>query len=297
MAAILDHDGDVVWWFEQVAGLEEGQIMRALLSRDRRSVYFLSMYDHIVRADIDGSSFETFNVPGAHHDMVELDDGTLAVLAQEAITVGATDDVLADTIELLHPDGTLERFWSSWDEFEPDLTTPDGGTFGYLHLNAIDFVPEQDALYVSSLHLQTILQIDRSAREVHYQIGGAASGVALADGESLFDLQHQFQVLPDGILVFVNGDLDEAMTSSAVEYQLDRVSGSAVESWGYTADPAFFSPVQGDVQRLDDGSTVVVWSPQGRVDRVDDRGELLWSASMPLGYAMGYGSWLPEVVD
>jgi hypothetical protein len=51
-----------------------------------------------------------------------------------------------------------------------------------------------------------------------------------------------------------------------------------------------FSPVLGDVQRLENGDTMVVASLAGQIERVSPTGESLWRANTGAGTVFTFGA-------
>jgi hypothetical protein len=100
----------------------------------------------------------------------------------------------------------------------------------------------------------------------------------------VFRHEHQFEYWPGHILVFDNDGA--GFTSRVLEYAFDPKEPTAKLIWEYDTH---FSPVLGDVQRLDTGETMVVESLAGQIDRVNADGESTWSASTPAGTVFGFG--------
>jgi len=296
-AVILDGEGDVVWWHprEDIQGV----ISRATLSQDERSVIYLlepiqddltDMPSEVVRVRLDGSDMERHVVRGAHHDMGELPDGTVATLVFEKVQSDLGTHIV-DRIDELSPDGEMTTLWSSadWVEFDPDIVAEVGGdAMGYTHANAIDYVEELDAYLVGLRNLDTLLAIDRASGDVLFEIGGPDSDYVNTDtGARLFEGQHQFHLEDDTLLVFDNGPVAE-YESRAVEYRLDDDRGTAEPVFVHQPDPPLFCTVLGDVDRLPDGNTLVTWSSAGQLDELSSDGELLWRLQLAYGAVLGY---------
>ena len=74
--------------------------------------------------------------------------------------------------------------------------------------------------------------------------------------------------------------------SLAIEIQLDLSSWTATRVWTY--DGGISSMVMGDVQRLDNGNTLVTYSQAGVIHEVNASGQRLRELSWSLGGAVGY---------
>lgn len=301
-AVVMDTRGNYVWWYESPV---EGQfITRAHLSRAGDSVILLAWdsapdapensVPRILEVGFDGHPIREVPVPGAHHDFVELPDGTLAVLVEDVRTVGA-HEVIGDSIIEIAPDGTETEAWSSWDQL--DFALPPGypePTFDWTHANAIDHDGDRDVYHVSLYRMASIVEVDRASGELNWTLGGPQSDfLSPTQGSFLFDGNHQFQMLGDRILAFENGtELTEH--SRAVELQLDADLGTAHEVWSYASNPPLLSFTLGDVSRMDGGHTLITWATCGRIDRVTPEGEVAWSVSGALGGGFGYTTWFAD---
>jgi len=302
-AVVLDGDGDYVWWTLPDAG--QDKVSRCVPGRDGQSLLFwyINLQDGpggpqgdgnvLTRMAFDGTELSVATMEKGHHDFVELPDGTLAYL--DYVSQDTEDgEKIADRIVELAPDGTTTTVWSVWDSFEYD---PDGQQIpgaGWSHGNALDYVEQEDAYYVSFLGFSSIVKIDRGSGTVEWILGGNDSDFD-QDGETiLFIHQHQFQRVGDSIVVFDNGNPNNN-ASRAVEYTLDLGAGTAEETWSYAPDPDLYSFSLGDVSRLDGGNTLVTFSTAGQVQEVTPEGEVVWELSMGLGGAVGYVTYAAEL--
>ncbi len=303
-AVIIDGDGDYVWWTLPDAG--EDKVSRVVPSVDGESLLFwfvnlqdgpggpLGVGNELVRMAFDGTVLGVENIEAGHHDFAELPDGTIAFLDYDARDT-EDGEKIADEIVELATDGTRTTVWSVWDTFEYDPDAPQIPGAGWSHGNALDYVVDEDAYYVSFLGFNTIGKIDRATGTPDWFLGGTNSDFTDGDGETLFFIhQHQFQRLSDSILIFDNGS-PEANASRAVEYTLDVDAGEVGLAWSYEPDPDVYSFSLGDVSRLEGGNTLVTFSTAGQVQEVTPAGEVVWELSMGLGGALGYVTWVESL--
>ena len=104
-------------------------------------------------------------------------------------------------------------------------------------------------------------------------------------------INHGLDILGlDRLLIFNNGGpgAGQGSSSLAIEFQLDLNSMMATQVWEYGASAGISNQVMGDVQRLDNGNTLVTYSIQGVVHEVDQNGSLLQELSWGSGAAIGY---------
>ncbi len=294
MVVILDADGDYVWWYEPDV---PHQISRAWLTRDGRSMIFLhyipaddGALDHyLFTVPLAGGEMERISVPLAHHDFVELPGGTLTSLVRDERLV---DDevVVGDGLFEIAPDGAAEMVWSVWDHIEYDPEdVPEAGT-EWTHVNAVDYDPGEDAYYVSIRNFDTIWKIDRASGDPVWKLGGEDSDFTFGPDDTLFQRQHQFQLLDDGIIVFDNTTtIDDG--SRVVQYALDEGAGEASQVWEYSLDPPVYCYTFGDVTRLDSGNTLVTWSTAGQIEEVTPDQEVVWRVNTALGGGFSYMNW------
>jgi len=304
-AVILDTDGEVTWRHDSELALavkNTTALVSGALSFDRRSMLFedvLGEDDEFVltRVDVVDQSTEVVTDTTAfHHDFTELPDGTVALMDGQALDVEGLE-VWGDRIVEVAPDGTQEEIWSIWDDVECDLDVfpwVEQMEFAdFTHFNAIDYEPDEDAYYVSSFTLDALFKVDRSSGELLWQLGGALGDFEAVGDTKPFDGQHQFDVIPGGIVIMDDGVPGGKEWARVVEYSLDLDAGTYRQEWEYIADPPLTNYILGDVTRLESGNTLVTWSEHGQIDLVDPDGTLLWRLNLPLGSAIGYLNWYP----
>jgi hypothetical protein len=297
-AVMLDEDGDYVWWYV-LEGVDS--VGRARLSHDGRSVLMLDINlqgdvpGSLYRVGLDGEGLEVVPTMDAHHDFVELPDGTITYLSYDPRQIDGVE-VPGDRVVELAPDGSSRVLWDAWEE--PDLEYAASDAYMgrmWPHANAIDWVPDQDAYQFSMLSLDAIWQLDRASGAVDWRLGGELSDFTLVDeGTDFFEHQHQFQWLDGSMLVFVNGPMQMGV-SRVVEYAISHQTGGAFEAWEHESERGLSSMVLGDVHRFDSGNTLITWSYAGVIEEVDSQGEPWWTLSASAGGAFGYTTWLLEL--
>jgi len=301
-AVILDADGDYVWAHQPLVDWDTLFIPRSHLSHVGDWVVYHAAATALVggddgvdrllvRVSLDGMEEQTIEVENAHHDFVELGDGSFAVLVRDRRMVEG-ELIEGDQIVRFDDDGGSETLWTVWDyaEFDPEVEYEDDGE-GWSHANALQYDKDDDAFYVSLANFGSIVKIDHASGEVLWTLGGDASDFATTDGDTdLFQRQHQFKLDGDRIVVFDNGPID-GLVSRAVEYELDHDAGVAELVWEYTDDPACYTAALGDVFRLPAGDTLVTFSSQGQIDQVQPAGDLVWRLRSSMGAGIGYTDW------
>lgn len=281
---VLDPQGRVVWMYNDT---RPGQVFRAKLSLDGSGLVYSSTLEQglpsedsvIVRVSWEGEETAVWNVPELSHDFVELPDGTLVTVASDW-----RGEVEGNKLVSIAADGTTTDLWSAWDCIDPetnpsrDPTRPD-----WTHSNALDYDLESDAFLIGFRNLNTILHVDRATGACDWGLGGSGGDVEITG--SKFIHQHQFHKLDGKMLVFDN---DGAFGSSRVlEYDFDEAAGTAVVIDEFRADPPLYSFILGDVHRLPDGDTQIIWATEGTIDRLQPDGTRHWRATFP-GFVLGF---------
>ena len=99
--------------------------------------------------------------------------------------------------------------------------------------------------------------------------------------------QTGIQPLARDRILFFNNEAPGGTASAVIDVELDLDERTAEPLWTY-ADPGRKNDVMGDVQRLDNGNTIVGYSTRGIVQEVSPAGEVLQQLEWPTGYAFGY---------
>jgi hypothetical protein len=270
-AFILDADGDYVWWYG------EGEMGRVALSRDRKFVWFAGINvagknPSMKRVSVDGLVEDDFSAEFGqiHHDFTVLPDETIAFLEH---------DGLLDRVMERSPDGSVHEVVS--------LSAALGGV-DRNHGNSLHYSEPEDVYTVSDLFQNAFVKVRRTG-EVVWILGGANSSFS---GDVGWYHQHGHQLLdPNHLLFFANGDAGEA--SRAIELELDLSMLIATRTWQY--ETGVHSLLYGDVQRLENGNTLVTFSPSGLVHEVAPEGTLVNELRWGLGGAVGYASLVPSL--
>ena len=146
---ILDADGDYVWWHKTDIQF----CSRAMMTSDGKSVVIgtnksaeIEQAGRLEIVSFDGYEVRTVEMPEIHHDITMLPDGTIAYIEFEHRGKATCDRIME-----LSPDGTVKEVYSLWTDFEHRAKA-----WEFCHTNAIDYVIEEDAYYVSVLKFDAI---------------------------------------------------------------------------------------------------------------------------------------------
>ncbi len=299
-AVIVDADGDYVWW--HTMEVAELSLARTVPSRDLQRMLYMSLLEagdedyehHLFRMPLDGDGEASMAIAQAHHDFVELPDGTVTVIAHDQRVVGE-ELVVGDRLVEYRPDGSEVEVWSIWDHLEyEEPVNQDVGT-SWSHSNALDYSAADDSYTLGVRNFDMLLTIDRATGEVIETLGGDDSDYILVGADARwFDKAHQFDRDGDEILVFSNGH-DVETGSQVLGYHLDPEAGEATMLWEYRAAFPLYCYTYGDVNRLPSGNVLVTWSTAGQMEEVSGSGEVLWQLKANLGAGFGYTTWMESL--
>jgi hypothetical protein len=269
-AYIIDADGDFVWW-HVVPGFVD--LSRAKQSYDSQymwigTVNVMSNTQKMLRVKMDGSEVEdlTQQFGNTHHDFAVHPDGTVAYLAY-----GTT----CDDIKERAPDGTTTTL--------VDSTSVLGASA--CHCNAIQYDRNDDTIVFSELETSSIAKIARGTGEVQWVFSSENVSKATITGVSWTN-EHNFHIIDPEHLLFFNNGTGPNSTAIEVQLSLGDGGGTANQIWSYPSDITV--QYMGDVQRLDNGNTLVTYSSAGEVREVNAGGELLQSIRVGSGTLIGF---------
>jgi len=271
---ILDADGDYVWWG---VGSEFG---RAEMTFDGHAMWFTRVNvgggsGYVGRLSMDGLVSESFPEFGdAHHDLTVLPDETVGFIQHDA-------DDRCDTIMERAPDGSVRKIVNVHDAHG-------GGT--QCHTNSIHYHPSDDTYTFSDLFQNAYVKVKRDG-EVVWILGGTTSDFG-GDGAT-WTRQHGHDLIaPDRLLFFNNQAV--ASPAVAVELSLDFETMTAMPVWSFQ-QPDLGSAIYGDVQRLENGNTLVTYSTMGVWLELDAQGQTVQRLEFPKGRGVGYSMQRPSL--
>jgi arylsulfate sulfotransferase len=239
-------------------------------------------------------------VPGFHHEAIQLENGHTLVLAglermYPAGTQGSKGpvDVLGDLVLDLDEDFQVVSVWNSFDHMDIKRASlgdekckggagGDGCTpvflaskaNGWLHTNAVDYIPGSGDLILSMPEQDWVLKIDwkdgKGTGKILWRLGDGGDFVAKsAEADPWFSYQHDSRFLPGStnkILLFDDGhrrkkknpaannrgqvwELDESARTAKLVYNADLGgyavavgSAQALENGGFTFEAGFINP-------------------------------------------------------
>ncbi|HTX00546.1 MAG TPA: arylsulfotransferase family protein, partial [Acidimicrobiales bacterium] len=198
------------------------------------------------------------------HEFILTPEGTALHTAYEAgvpdgrggtVIVGHAQEVDVATNELLFD-------WPCYPAVSRAMSYV-GREADYFHINSIDVWPGTDRnLLISSRNTCAVYLVDRSTKEVIWQLGGKQSDFAMQHG-TRFWYQHDARALPDGSGVSLFDDASQPCPetdASGKVLTLDQQARTAVLRHRYQhTDGELDTPSQGNCQLLPNACHLVGW--------------------------------------
>jgi hypothetical protein len=188
----------------------------------------------------------------------------------------------------------------------------------WLHTNAVDYLPEQDLIVLSTPRLSELWVIDHgttTAKAAGSSGGRRGHGGDLlwrwgnprvwgqgGEGDQMLFAQHDARWLPSAggelrLLVFNNGgerpggesysSVDELVLPFDAQRGFlrdeGRPFGPDAPAWSYSDKPRFSSGFISGAQRLPNGNTLICEGAKGRIFEVTADGHVVWDFWSPLG--------------
>jgi hypothetical protein len=288
-AAILDEEARVVW--AQAPQQPEGRILRMRSAVDggviwaeghrQREVEFGT----IGRQDWTEADPEYTRAPFVHHELIERDGGYLFLAHELDVLEGhptTGDDVVAQDVVAWVPRGATSEvltdvrfrvadhldFSAPCSHVLHDQWVPDA--WDWTHVNSM--VEDGDDLWLMVRYHDQVWRLDGDFALVE-RIGGV-DGDPLAPGELPLSHSHISHVRDGRLVVVDNRNHDGPARALA----LSRGAEGWQSDWQIPGTAPLIA--LGDAQLLDDGSVVVAWGTEGRIDAYDADG--VWEGSLTL---------------
>lgn len=317
--AIVDRDGDYVWYVEADDGLN---IPSAHPSPDGTAIVYtqndrmqVSDFGGIVRMTMDGDKVVTF-APGGHHDAIQLNNGDIAFLNVETDTwdvdnrgdaLVAFDNVYEAPLGAEEGDPDYTRVWSlserlsdypyePWhvcSHFDAEAYHMEG-TKDWSHSNSIMTTGDDDYIYFVSKNLDAMFKVERETNREVWQLGGRDSDFtfsnfsgAFEDSPDVWSHGHMSHLWDGGFCMFDNGyhhDTDATgegiQHSRAIEYSFDESTRKVTKTWDWWVPDNYFNPELGDCRRLGNENHLVSVMVAGYAVELSPENDVIWKLAI-----------------
>ena len=271
-AIIVDSDGDIVWWY-QPSGQRDATGARPS---------FDGKYMWINNANVpgpDGATMHRVSMDGSMDENLSTQFARMnhgvTVLPDESVVFYAYGSGNCDDVKERSPSGQVRTVANAQTAH---------GASGPCHINHIEYSAEDDTILFSDLDNDNYTKIRRTNGQTVWVLGGETSDFT---GMAMWDNQHGLDVLGLNRFVFFNNG-GTGGGSVAIEILLDLGAMTATQPWTYRANPNVANQIMGDVQRMENGNTVVAYSTRYELHEVNATGQLVQRMTWGQGNSFGY---------
>lgn len=262
--AIIDSDGETVWWFPM-----NEFCSRAHMDWDGRYMWMMKLNAAAAGAADDGSvkrvrmdGDELEEMAGdeyAHHDFAVAPGGVTAFL---------WGDPNADNSASFLVERSADGVYTTLARIDGDTLLAGSGEY---HANAIRYWAAEDAYTVSDLNQSSIAKFNRQG-ECIWQVGPGCAPSAQCIDATLTGV-HGHQLLPNGNLLYFQVDGGGPAWVHELRFVASGDTFVTEEVWSYSATLEYATFSLGDVQRLSNGNTLITYSERGIIVELapDDR--------------------------
>lgn len=265
-------------------------------------VYFDNLYMKYYALDTNYFIVDSFYTGNGYttdqHELEYLDNGNYYMMSYDPVIVNMSQIVSGGDSNALVTGLIIQEIdvnrnvifqWRSWDYIPiTDCSNQNllNDTIDYIHGNAIEFDTDGNIM-ISSRHLDEITKINRTTGAIIWRLGGKNNQFTFINDTNKFNHQHDIRRLKNGhITLFDNGNAHNPPFSRAVEYEMNEQSKTVKLVWQYRGNPEIFGPFMGNVQRLDNGNSIIGWGgtmdePVTTFTEVSPNGEKLLEMKLP----------------
>lgn len=169
----------------------------------------------------------------------------------------------------------------SYQPLPPSAATP----WDYFHHNSVSLDSDGNLL-VSARHTSAVYKIDRRTGHVIWRLGGKKSDFELGAG-ARFSFQHDVREAGIDTVRFLDNESNgkPVLPASRIVWIRRHPSAKTATLLRSVQHPDGLSVAsQGNAQALEHGHLFVGWGQVGRFSEFDEKGSLLFDASVPHGY-------------
>lgn len=210
------------------------------------------------------------------HDFQILPDGHFLMLGTETTTMdlssynmfnhngspgSSSATVKCGVVQELDASKNVVFEWHAKDYFNFDdvdstfLSSPTN--VDWTHFNALTEDTDGNIL-LSVRHFDEITKINRTDSSIIWRLGGKHNQFTFANDLQKFHGQHNISRIANGdITMLDNGSLNPLHPVQAKEYRLNLNTMTATLVWSYLESPDTYSQSTGNVQRLNNGNTLI----------------------------------------
>ncbi|NQT24800.1 aryl-sulfate sulfotransferase [candidate division KSB1 bacterium] len=222
---------------------------------------------------------DTFYVPAGYHFQVNMHElqvlpndhylligDNFSIENMSGVVLGGhpAAQVICNHIIEMDADDNPIFIWNAREHFNI-LDAPHvnlvGNVIDFIHVNAIE-IDLDGHILISCRHLETVIKINRQTGAIIWQLGGANDDFTWTNDTNRISYQHDIRVLPNGnYTLFDNGNYHSPPFSRALELSVNTQNWTVTKVWAYRNPSGMLSQIMGNVQRLNNGNTLINWGP------------------------------------
>lgn len=288
---IVDHEGQVVWFWRAGGGFVNGAVRRAngnfVFLDEPRGIYEVapdgSIVNHLPQTQQE-NPYGTI-----HHDVITTPRNTLYFLARETRPVNGTTVVGEAIWEWSPEQRSVVKLWSAFDFLNwPAERAPASLPNNWLHANSLQIGP-RGSLIVSFRNLDQVISIAPDFKSLDWRLSGPGGNITMSDADRFYGQHSPVEVAANRVIIFDNGfgrpGGDEF--SRVLELQIDPATRRATKVWEFRPNPVIKAMRVGSVRRYPNGNTVAAFGwGQGfpmAVYEVTADGRIVWQLKMESG--------------
>lgn len=296
-ALALDANGDIRWYFSEKE--VNGCVMLAHMKNGNflvgTGVKIPDAYNNLYafyELTPTGQFVRSYPLYGAHHDIRELPNGNLLVMASKEGRESQNDYI----VELDRETGEFVRDWD-FMEIIPmtayDTQPPyKGGLSNWMHNNALWYDEESGDMIVSGRHQNMIMRFDPETKEIKWILSATVGELnenlrpylltPIGDDFEYPTSQHAATLAADGdLMCFDNRNFDiqdeegnleqDKMYSRAVKYHIDEENMTVEQVWEYGKERGneIYSSFSSDVDCLGENHYLIDFGGIYQLDNGD----------------------------
>lgn len=329
----VDSNGEIRWYstlYTQhvVESWSQGHLM-ILTKKDNSK----ELYNSLLETDALGRVYQEYQFTPKnkrtliHHDIVELPNHNILATVSDGSVYG--EDTIA---EISHQTGKIVNLIdmkrllpkSVWYKYKADKGAASDGSASpghdWLHMNSIEYLPEENSLLVSNRNQDLIFKLDYRTKEFKWLYSGKKKSawpkkyhkylLTPEKGTKHTGGQHALTQLPndtgdpnkENILLYDNNiavtngpKKTSGKYSQGTQYQIDQKNKTIKQTWSYGKQlgKQNFTPVIGNAQRLDNGNTLLTFGfknggKESNIIEVKPDGTQVFNFSFKHGGKKGY---------
>ncbi len=304
---IYDRQGRAIWYQLNTGPTIENSCKRfnifegnSILIADCKEIVEMNWQGEVLHEiDLSGLANEVL-----HHDLMKLEDEFITLTAKafniDTVPPFSTegDVYVGDGIVVVNEANSLLWHWSVFNHLDPQVDTghisfPSFwvsifgiGAKDWTHGNSV--FRDEDGNYLLSLkNFSTVFKVNATSGQIMWSLGQRGD-IPMPDGYHFSD-QHNFHRNRDGHLMLFDNLGGPEGASRILEFDLNIAADTTVDIiWEYVLNEEDWSDIGSNVNRLENGNTLIASTRGQSGTEVSPEGEVLWRMKQSTTLFRGY---------